>query len=56
MLAASSGDVAIVQALLNRGADKSGKFIQTGKTAVMLAAEKGYFAIVYLLKGLMTRN
>jgi ankyrin repeat protein len=56
MLAASCGDAAIVQALLNRGADKSGTFTWTGKTAAILAAEKGYTVIVDLLKRLMTRN
>ena len=56
LLAASCGDAALVQVLLNRGADKSGKFTQTGKTAGTIAAEKGYTAIVDLLKALMSRN
>jgi uncharacterized protein len=50
MLAASCGDTLIVQALLNRNADLNGKFVATDKNAVLLAAEKGYTAVVELLK------
>jgi ankyrin repeat protein len=51
MLAASCGDAAVVRALLDKGADKGCKLTRTGKNAAMLAAEKGYTAIVDLLKG-----
>jgi ankyrin repeat protein len=50
MLAALCGDPEIVRALLNRGADLSGSFVQTGKTALMLAEEHGYAGIVELLR------
>jgi ankyrin repeat protein len=50
MLAASSGDSEIVRDLLSKGADVSAKFTQTGKTALMLAKEKGYTDIVQLLE------
>lgn len=56
MLAASCGDPRIVQALLNSGADLNGNFVTTGKSAVMLAAEKGYTAVVELLKRTVTRQ
>jgi ankyrin repeat protein len=51
MLAASCGDPRIVQALLNKGAELQGNFVTTGKTAVSLTAEKGYAAVVELLRG-----
>ena len=50
MLAASCGDPEIVQALLSRDADLKGSFVQTGKTALMLAEEHGYANIAGLLK------
>ena len=50
MLAAVSGDGDIVQALLSKGADVSGAFNSTGKTALELATEKGHTAITELLK------
>ena len=50
MLAASCGDPEIVQALLDQGADLNGSFVQTGKTALMLAEEHGYAGIARLLK------
>lgn len=50
MLAASCGDPEIVRALLKRGADLNGSFVQTGKTALMLAEEHGYANIAELLK------
>jgi uncharacterized protein len=56
MLAACSGNTEIAQALLGKGADIDGKFTQTGKTALMLAAEKGYTAIVELLKRVRVQN
>jgi hypothetical protein len=51
MLAACVGDIEIVRALLDKGADAQRKFISTGKNAAMLAAEKGFYEIVQLLKG-----
>jgi len=50
MLAASCGDEEIVRLLLNKGADVSGHYVATGKTAADLAAEKGHTAIIELLK------
>jgi uncharacterized protein len=50
MLAASGGDPEIVQALLSRGADLNGSFVQTGKTALMLAEEHGYAGVAGLLR------
>jgi len=50
MLAACGGDAGIVRALLDEGADLGGKFTLTGKTALALAEEHGYSAIVELLK------
>jgi len=50
MLAASCGGPEIVRALLNRGADLNGSFIQTGKTALMLAEEHGYAGIAEMLR------
>ncbi|HEX8844715.1 MAG TPA: ankyrin repeat domain-containing protein [Pyrinomonadaceae bacterium] len=56
MLAASCGEPRIVQALLNKGADLNGKFITTGRNAVLLAAGKGYTAVVEMLKRAMARE
>jgi ankyrin repeat protein len=50
MLAASSGEIEIVRALLSKGADVSGRFTQTGKTALILAREKDYIDIAELLQ------
>ena len=50
MLAASSGDSEIVQDLLNKGAEVTAKFTETGKTALMIANEKGYTDIVESLQ------
>jgi ankyrin repeat protein len=50
MLAASCGDPRIVQALLNKGDELHGNFVMTGKTAVSITAEKGYAAVVELLR------
>jgi ankyrin repeat protein len=50
MLAATCGATEIVRALLNQGADLNGSFVQTGKTALMLAEEHGYVGIAELLK------
>jgi ankyrin repeat protein len=49
MLAAGSGDIGITTALLNRGADAR-KICWPGKTAIVVAIEHGYYAIVELLK------
>jgi ankyrin repeat protein len=56
MLAASCGEPRIVQALLNKGADLNADFAITNKNAVLLAAEKGYTAIVELLKEAVARE
>ena len=56
MLAASCGDPLIVQALLNQGADPDGSFNTTGKSAVTLAAERGYTAVVELLRKAKART
>jgi ankyrin repeat protein len=50
MLAASCGEPRIVQALLNKGADLNENFVMTDRNAILLAAEKGYTAVVELLK------
>jgi len=50
MLGASVGDSGIVRVLLSKGAHLSGKFIETGKTALTLAREREYTEIVELLK------
>ena len=50
MLAACGGNAEIVRALLDEGADVGGKFTLTGKTALALAEEHGYSAIVELLR------
>ncbi|MCA1601776.1 MAG: ankyrin repeat domain-containing protein [Acidobacteria bacterium] len=49
MLAACAGDIGIVRALLNKGADVHGSFISTGKTAAVLAADHGYDEIAQLI-------
>ena len=51
MLAAASGDAEIVRTLLEKGADVSGKYVQTGQTALTIAKEKGHKEIVDLLQG-----
>ncbi len=43
-------DSEIVRALLGKGAYVSGKFTETGKTALMLAREKDYTEIAKLLE------
>jgi ankyrin repeat protein len=50
MLAASAGDSDLVKALLARGADVSGKYTETGQTAVMIARYHGSDEIVQLLE------
>ena len=50
MLAAAVGDSGIVRVLLSKGAHVSGKFIETGKTALTLAREREYTEIVELLQ------
>lgn len=42
ILAASTGDWEIVRDLLSKRADVTAKLLQTGKTALMIAKEKGY--------------
>jgi len=54
ILAASCGDEKIVRLLLDKGADVFASYVKTGKTAATLAAEKGYTAIVELLKSRTT--
>jgi len=49
MLAAGSGDIGITRALLHRGADP-GTVCRPGKTALVVAIERGYSALVELLK------
>ena len=56
MLAASCGEPRIVQALLNKGADLNGNFVITNRNAVSLATEKGYTAVVELLKRAVVRE
>lgn len=56
LLATSCGDSPIVQALLNQGADLNGSFNTTGKNAVMLAEEKGYTAVVEILRKAKART
>jgi ankyrin repeat protein len=56
ILAALSGESEIVRALLNKGADLSATMAQTGKTAQMLAAEKGYNDVAQLLKAPEPKN
>jgi ankyrin repeat protein len=50
MLAACAGDIDTVRAFLARGADVNGKFVTTGKTASMLAAEHRYDEIAQLIR------
>ena len=42
--------------LLSKGADVSGRFTQTGKTALMLAIEKDYTDIAQLLQAAETEQ
>jgi ankyrin repeat protein len=49
MLAAGSGDIGITRALLHSGADPE-TVCRPGKTALVVAIERGYSAIVELLK------
>jgi hypothetical protein len=56
MLAASSGDTESVCALLSKGADPSGRYIQTGKTALKLAKENKHADIVELLSSVRTQT
>ncbi len=56
MLAASCGDAGIVRVLLDKGADLKGSYVQTGKTAATLAAEKGHTPVVDLLKRASARK
>ena len=48
MLAAGSGDIGITRALLNSDADPE-TTCRPGKTALVVASERGYSAIVELL-------
>src|SRR5688500_7883052 len=52
MLAACSGDTEITEVLLNSGADAN-KICRPDKTALVVAIEHGYHAIVELLKRAM---
>jgi ankyrin repeat protein len=56
MLAAAAGEIEIVRALLSKGADASGRFTETGKTALMLAREKDYTDIAQLLQAAETEQ
>ncbi len=49
LLAAGSGDVEITRALLNSGADPE-TICRPGRTALAVARERGYIAIVELIK------
>lgn len=49
LLAAGSGDIGITRALLNSGADPE-TICRPGRTALVVAKERGYTAIVELLK------
>jgi hypothetical protein len=49
LLAAGSGDIGITRALLNSGADPE-TICTSGRTALAVAIERGYSAIVELLK------
>jgi len=49
LLAAGSGDIGITRALLNSGADPE-TVCRPGRTALVVAIERGYSAIVELLK------
>ncbi|MGH9961696.1 MAG: ankyrin repeat domain-containing protein, partial [Pyrinomonadaceae bacterium] len=55
MLAACAGDIGIVRALLARRANVQGKFISTGKTAEMLAADHGFDEVAQLIRGIEGR-
>ena len=55
MLAACAGDIGIVRALLARRANVEGKFISTGKTAAMLAADHGFDEVAQLIRGIEGR-
>jgi ankyrin repeat protein len=55
MLAACSGDIGITRALLNLGAD-AGKTCWPGRTALVVAVERGYSAIVEVLKRAMGQS
>ena len=49
LLAAGSGDIGITRALLNSGADPK-TICRSGRTALVLAKERGHTAIVELIK------
>jgi len=49
LLAAGSGDIGITRALLNSGADPE-TICRPGRTALVVAKERGYSAIVELIK------
>ena len=49
LLAAGSGDIRITRALLNSGADP-GTICRPGRTALVVAIERGYSALVELIK------
>jgi ankyrin repeat protein len=49
LLAAGSGDIGITRALLTRGADPE-TICRPGRTALVVAIERGYSAIVELIK------
>ena len=55
MLAACSGDTGITQALLNSGAEAN-RICRPGKTALVVAVEHRYNAIVELLKRAMGQS
>jgi ankyrin repeat protein len=55
MLAAGSGDIGITRALLNSGADPE-TICRPGTTALVVAIERGYSAIVELLKRALTQG
>ena len=49
MLAAGSGATEIVKSLMARGADASATFTMTNRTALVIAADRGYKKIIELL-------
>ena len=55
LLAAGSGDIGITRALLNRGADPE-TICGPGRTALVLARERGYTAIVELIKRVLDQT
>jgi ankyrin repeat protein len=55
LLAAGSGDIGITRALLNSGADPE-TTCTPGRTALAVAIERGYSAIVELLKRALTQG